>query len=100
MLEKEKEEKEKKEEGGLFGNIKKAAKDTFYGMASHAVVRQMLKQRQFMEHLFMLITLGDMLGIPILPPYYSLELLPYVMPNLDSWKRRLFKERDVTDMLY
>ena len=33
-----------------------------------------------MEHLFILITMGDLLGIPILPPYYSLRLLPYVVP--------------------
>ena len=26
-----------------------------------------------MEHLFILITMGDMLGVPILPPYYSLQ---------------------------
>ncbi len=80
--------------------IKEAVKGIFYGMASHQMVRQMLKTRMYLEHLFMLITLGDMLGIPILPPYYSLKLLPYALPNIETWKRRLFKERDVTDMLY
>lgn len=92
--------KEKKGQGGVLGEAKRAIKETFYGMASHAVVRQMLKQRMYLEHLFMLITLGDMLGLPILPPYYSLKLLPYALPNIKSWKRRLFQERDVTDMLY
>jgi hypothetical protein len=48
----------------------------------------------------MLITLGDMLGIPILPPYYSLKLLPYAVPNIKQWKRSLFKERDFTDALF
>lgn len=92
----------KKKEGqeGALGEAKRAIKESFYGMASHAVVRQMLKQRMYLEHLFMLITLGDMLGLPILPPYYSLKLLPYALPNIKSWKRRLFQERDVTDMLY
>ncbi|HEW94130.1 hypothetical protein DRN84_01435 [Candidatus Geothermarchaeota archaeon] len=72
----------------------------FYGMSSHIAVRQMMKTRMYLEHLFMLITLGDMLGMPILPPYYSLKLLPYAIPNIETWKRRLFKERDITDMLY
>jgi hypothetical protein len=90
----------KKGKAKVLEEAKRAIKETFYGMASHAVVRQMLKQRMYLEHLFMLITLGDMLGLPILPPYYSLKLLPYALPNIKSWKRRLFRERDVTDMLY
>ncbi|MFQ5836288.1 MAG: hypothetical protein ACE5HG_00360 [Candidatus Bathyarchaeia archaeon] len=69
-------------------------------MSTHGMVRYALKTRMHLEHLFMLITLGDMLGIPLLPPYYSLRLLPYAVPNIKSWKRRLFKERDFTDTLY
>jgi len=89
-----------KEEKGALEEAKRAIKETFYGMASHAVVRQMLKERMLMENLFMLITLGDMLGLPLLPPYYSLRLLPYALPNIKSWKRQLLQEKDVTDMLY
>ena len=96
------EDKDLKEEGGkkVVSEAKEAVKGIFYGMASHAVTRQMLKTRMYLEHLFMLITLGDMLGIPILPPYYSLKLLPYAVPNIKTWKRRMLKERDITDMLY
>jgi len=97
---KAKSEKEAKSEKKEEGEVKEAIKGVFYGMASHQMVRYMLKTRMYLEHLFMLITLGDMLGIPILPPYYSLKLLPYALPNIESWKRRLFKERDITDMLY
>jgi len=91
-----KNEKEKK----LSEEAKEAVKGIFYGMSSHGMVRYMLKTRMYLEHLLMLITIGDMLGIPILPPYYSLKLLPYMVPNIKTWKRRLFKERDITDMLY
>jgi hypothetical protein len=52
-----------------------------------------------MEHLFLLITLGDLVGVPILPPYYSLRLLPFVVPEINSWKRRLLRERDLVDLL-
>ena len=51
-----------------------------YGMSAHDMSRAALRTRATMEHLFILITMGDMLGIPILPPYYSLRLLPYVVP--------------------
>ena len=50
-----------------------------------------------MEALFMAITVGDMIGVPILPPYYSLRLLPYVTPNIESWKKRVLRERDLAD---
>ena len=52
-----------------------------------------------MEHLFILVTMGDMLGVPLLPPYYSLRLLPYVVPQIATWKRRMLREKDLTDAL-
>jgi len=75
------------------------AKGILYGMAGHDMARYALKTRGSMEHLFILITMGDLLGIPILPPYYSLRLLPYVVPQISTWKRRMLRERDLTDAL-
>ena len=76
-----------------------AAKSILYGMAGHDMARFALKTRGSKEHLFILITMGDLLGIPILPPYYSLRLLPYVVPQISTWKRRMLRERDLTDAL-
>ena len=81
------------------GGILKVAKDIIYGMSSHEMTRYAVRSRASMEHLFILITMGDLLGIPILPPYYSLRLLPYVTPQISSWKRRMLRERDITDAL-
>jgi hypothetical protein len=88
------EEKEKKR-GGIF----QAVKEFVYGVAAHDSARFALKTRASMEHLFILITMGDMLGVPILPPYYSLRLLPYVVPQISTWKRRMLREKDLTDAL-
>jgi hypothetical protein len=74
-------------------------KSVLYGMAGHDMARYALKTRGSMEHLFILITMGDLLGIPILPPYYSLRLLPYVVPQISTWKRRMLREKDLTDAL-
>jgi hypothetical protein len=76
-----------------------AVSDFIYGMASHESTRQALKTRGSMEHLFILITMGDLLGVPILPPYYSLRLLPYVVPQISTWKRRMLREKDLADAL-
>src|SRR5512141_2838776 len=75
-------------------------KEILYGMASHDMSRYALRTRASMEHLFILITMGDMIGIPILPPYYSLRLLPYVVPQISTWKRRLLREKDVSDAMF
>ncbi|MGQ9492337.1 MAG: hypothetical protein ACUVR2_01060 [Anaerolineae bacterium] len=61
-------------------------------------VRGLRRQREEIEQLFMLITLGDLVGLPILPPYYTLRLLPYLVPQINRWKRRLLRERDWTDL--
>ncbi len=84
-----------KKKRGILGVVK----DIVYGMSSHEMTRHAVRTRASMEHLFILITMGDLLGIPILPPYYSLRLLPYVTPQIASWKRRMLRERDVTDVL-
>jgi hypothetical protein len=86
-------------EGGSKGGLFQAVKDFVYGVAAHDSARFALKTRASMEHLFILITMGDMLGVPILPPYYSLRLLPYVVPQIATWKRRMLKEKDLTDGL-
>jgi hypothetical protein len=87
---------EPRKEGGFLN----ALKSLFYGMAAHGHVSAALKTRMHLEHLFMFITLGDMLGIPVLPPYYSLRILPYAVPNIKSWKMRVFRERDFTDQVF
>ena len=89
-------EEEKK---GFLQKMKEGVSDFIYGMAAHEATRQALKTRGSMEHLFILITMGDLLGVPILPPYYSLRLLPYVVPQISTWKRRMLRERDLTDAL-
>jgi len=65
-----------------------------FGMAAHEIVLYSTRLRADMESLFILITLGNLIGLPILPPYYSLRLLPYFMPQIASWKRRVLRERD------
>ena len=87
--------KEERKKGGFL----QAIKEIIYGVAAHDSARFAMKTRASMEHLFILITMGDMLGVPILPPYYSLRLLPYVVPQISTWKRRMLREKDFTDAL-
>jgi hypothetical protein len=81
---------------GLFGKVREVT----YGMAAHDMTRYAMRTRASMEHLFILTTMGDMLGVPILPPYYSLRLLPYAVPQIATWKRRMLREKDLTDAMF
>ncbi len=68
-----------------------------YGMTGYEFVRHAVEMRASMETLFMLTTMGDLIGVPVLPPYYSLRLLPFVVPNVATWKRRVLRQRDFTE---
>lgn len=74
-----------------------AIREFMFGMIGMEMASHALEMRASLESLFMLATVGDMIGIPIIPPYYSLRLLPYVVPNIASWKRRVLRPREFTD---
>ena len=68
-----------------------------YGMTGYEFARHAIETRAALENLFMVVVVGDMIGLPVLPPYYSLRLLPYVTPEVQLWKRRVLRERDFSD---
>ena len=75
----------------------RAIREFFYGMFGMEIAEHAMEMRGSLESLFMLGTVGDMIGVPILPPYYSLRLLPYIVPNIATWKRRVLREREFSD---
>jgi hypothetical protein len=70
-----------------------------FGMTMYEQVITLRKQRADLEHLFVLISFGDLLGVPVLPPYYTLRLLPYIVPLIHNWRNRMLREKDLTDLL-
>ncbi len=81
-------------------NIRHVLGEVLYGMALHEMARANLRARSSLEHLFILITFGDMVGLPILPPYYCMRLLPFIVPEINGWRRRLLRERDLMDAIF
>jgi len=73
--------------------------EVIYGMTDYDWVHELQKARNEQERLFTLIVYGDLLGIPILPPYYTLRLLPFLVPSLENWRRSMLRERDLTDLI-
>ncbi len=78
-------------------NVSQALREFAFGMFGQEFAEHALEMRASLENLFMMSILGDMLGLPVLPPYYSLRILPYVVPQIAAWKRRVLREREFTD---
>jgi hypothetical protein len=83
----------RKPEGKRMSKIR----EFLYGMYAFEFERQAIEMRGELESVFIMLTLGDMLGVPIIPPIYSLRVLPYVVPSIQGWKRRMVRERDLAD---
>jgi hypothetical protein len=79
------------------GRFLNALREFLYGMGSYEFERHAVEMRASLETLFMTLTLGDIVGVPIIPPYYSLRLLPFVVPSIETWKRRVLREREFSD---
>lgn len=79
--------------------LPKVLREILYGMTVHEMDLELKKERGNLDQLFMLTVFGDLVGLPLLPPYYSMRLLPYIVPSIETWKRRLLREKDLTDFV-
>ncbi|HEY3118918.1 MAG TPA: hypothetical protein VGK54_19420 [Chloroflexota bacterium] len=70
-----------------------ALAEMFYGMMGFEFEREAAHIRSDLENLFIFMLMGDYLGVPIIPPYYNLRLLPYLVGTIPYWQRRILRER-------
>jgi hypothetical protein len=82
---------------GPSGGVLQALRELLYGMTGHEFARHAMATRASLETVFMVSVVGDMIGLPVMPPYYSLRLLPFVVPEIATWKRRVLRERELTE---
>jgi hypothetical protein len=79
------------------GRFGRALREFLFGMTGYEFAQHAVEVRGTLESLFMLLVFGDMIGVPVLPPYYGLRLLPFVTPQIQGWKRRVLRERELGD---
>jgi hypothetical protein len=77
----------------------KVIREVLYGFTTYELDRGLQKDKGYIDNLFMLVIFGDLAGLPLLPPYYAMRLLPYIIPKIDTWKRSVLKEKDIMDFL-
>jgi len=85
--------------GAKLKAVSKTLREIMYGFTVHELDMELRKEKGSIDDLFMLVVFGDLVGLPILPPYYSIRLLPYIIPTFNNWKRRLLREKDLTDQM-
>ena len=77
--------------------LRRSAGQFLFGMTAYEFVQHANHMRHEQNVLLMVLTFGDMIGVPIMPPYYGLRLLPFVVPELETWKRQVLRERYALD---
>jgi hypothetical protein len=77
--------------------VRRRLREFLFGVTGYEFAREAAEMRAALETIFMVVTVGDMVGIPVMPPYYSLRLLPYVVPQTSTWRRRVLRDRHFTE---
>lgn len=54
-----------------------------------------IQRRRELEHIFMLMATARLMGLPLMPPWFALRLLPYLTPNLLYWRRMTAFDREL-----
>jgi hypothetical protein len=75
-------------------SFRQAVSQFIYGFTGYEFARHAVEMRHELEAVFMVVTMGDLIGVPVLPPIYTLRLLPYVVPEVETWKRHMARRRE------
>ncbi len=77
----------------------KNLREFFYGLTVYEIEIEFKKEKGKLNNLLMLTVFGDLAGLPLFPSYYSMRILPYMIPLIETWKRNLYREKDITDII-
>jgi hypothetical protein len=77
----------------LFTRLARILIDFTYGSSAYGISREIMQQRAEREQLLLFLLMGDQLGLPVYPSYYSRHLLPYIYPRLARWKRTVIRPK-------
>ncbi len=77
----------------------KVIREILYGFTTYEINRGLQREKGDIHKLFVLMIFGDLVGLPLLPPYYAMRLLPHMIPHINAWKRSVLKEKDLIEIL-
>jgi hypothetical protein len=77
-----------------FKKIKYMIKNFVYGMTVAEMVWEAKKEKFKRNAAMMVVAIGDLIGLPTFSTLYKLNLLKYWLPEVETWKRHLLREKD------
>ena len=72
-------------------------KEMAWGLFFFDFYNENLKMRLRYNDAVNLLVFSEQLGIPLMNSYVSMRLLPYFVGELEGWKRREMREREILD---
>ncbi|NIM96763.1 MAG: hypothetical protein GTO24_01370 [candidate division Zixibacteria bacterium] len=81
------------------GRFLQGVKDFLYGFFFHGMVSGVYAQKAQIEDIFVLFTVGEMIGVPVFPGFYSFRLIPYYTARFPHWKKKTLKPKDLFDIV-
>ncbi|MDR5694880.1 MAG: hypothetical protein QN198_12440 [Armatimonadota bacterium] len=77
--------------------VLKATRDFLWGLFVFDFYKEVQRAKSRYEDTLKLLILGEMLGLPLMNSLVTLRLLPYLLPDLEAWKRRQLREMEVLE---
>ncbi len=79
--------------------VKTSLKNIIYGSTVADMVRTYKKMAFDINAALMIVTIGDLIGVIVIPPIYKYNLLVHWFPYIDVWKRELLREKEFLEKL-
>jgi hypothetical protein len=73
------------------------AKEALWGLFFFDFYSENMKMRIRYNDAVNLLVFSEQLGIPLMNSYVSMRLLPYFVGELEGWKRRELREREILE---
>lgn len=73
--------------------VTQAVIDFLFHSSAYGMTRELIRQRAELDSVLMLLVLGNRVGLPLFPSYYSHRLWPYLLPRVPSWKRSMLRPK-------
>jgi len=85
--------------GSGTGGLWQALRDFFFGAFLLNLYQHILHTKKKYDDIFFSLIMGEFLGIPLLGNYFTLRLIPYMLPELERVKTRLLRDVDLLELL-
>jgi len=85
--------------GSRGGGFRQALRDFFFGAFILGLYQNVLNVKKKYEDILFSLMMGEFLGVPFLGNYFTLRLIPYLLPELERAKFRLLRDVDLLELL-